>query len=93
MALFVPGSASFPSSGVLVVWVIIAMSTSSSSPRRMNSDFPPRNSSLSLLRSPARYSSSMNSSAGTAISATRPLRASSTPAACNPAATPSIMPI
>ena len=34
-----------------------------------------------------------NASDVTAISATRPLRASSTPAACSPAATPSIMPI
>ena len=48
------------------------MSTSSNAPRRMNSCLPERRPSLPSCHSPQRYSTSMNSSAGTAISTTRP---------------------
>ena len=93
MPLLVPPMAILPSSLLLEVWVIIARSTSSSAPRRMNSGLPPRNSSLPSLRRSSRNSISMYSSAGTAMSATRPARSSMTPEPVRPAATASIMPI
>ena len=58
----------------------------------MNSCLPAIKPSLPSLCSPQRYSTSMNSSAGRAISATLPDSASRTSGTPSPTATPSIMP-
>ena len=91
--LFVPPTANAASFGVPMVCVIIATSTSSRWPRRMNSGLPPRNSMVPAWRNSFLYSISTYSSAGTAISATRPDSASMTPGAWSPMAAASMAPI
>ena len=93
MPLLVPPTANFAFRGAAMVWVIIAMSTSSSLPSLMNSGLPPRNSMPPALRSSSRYSISMYSSEGTASRATRPERACITPGTCSPIAAAIIEPI
>ena len=91
--LFVPLIHSCFSSGALVVWSIIARSTSSNSPNLMSSGLPPRNSILPSRRRESRYSISMYSSAGTAINTSRPLSSDRTSLCINARAAPKSMPI
>ena len=81
------------STGLLVVWSIMARWMSSNSPSRTSSGLPPKNSIFPSRRSPSRYSISMYSSAGTAMNARRPDRESRTLGLVRAAAAPSIMPI
>src|SRR5262250_2275326 len=86
--LFEPGTHVGPSSGRDVVWIIIAMSTSSRWPRRRSSHLPPRNSSRPSLTSLRRHSRSPPSSAGTAMSVRRPARCSKALVVTRPIAAP-----
>ena len=70
--LWVSPTLASPSSGRAAVWVMVAMSTSSNSPRRISSALPARNSTFPCSRSPIRHSTSTYSSAGTANRTTSP---------------------
>ena len=89
--LLVPPTASLKLSGL--VWVSIAMSMSSNTPSLINSCLPPMNSSLPSSRRAMRRSTSMNSSAGTAMGMMRPDRLSMTPGAIRPVMAPSMFAI
>jgi hypothetical protein len=75
-------------SGCDVVWIIIAMSTSSKCPRRSSSGLPPRNSRRPARACCTRHSTSPYSSAGTAKNTTRPARCSKARASQRPMAAP-----
>ena len=77
----------------LAVWHIMAMSTSSNSPKRISSCFPPMNSIFPCSRRSSRLATSMNSSAGTAKGTISPFNSGNTSGADNPITAPSIIPI
>ena len=79
-----------PSSALLVVCTIMAKSTSSNAPRRMNSGLPPRNSIVPWSRNDCRKPTSTYSSAGTAMKTSLPHRFSSAPDWVRPMAAPSM---
>ena len=74
----------------VLVWNIIAMSTSSKCPSRMSSALPDRNSSSLRALRPMRSSTSIISSAGTAKKTSEPASSGSTPPDRSPMAAPTM---
>ena len=74
----------------VLVWNIIARSTSSKCPSRMSSALPERNSSSSRALRRMRPSTSIISSAGTAKNTSEPPSAGNTAADSSPMAAPTI---
>ena len=74
-----------------IEWTIIAMSTSSKAPSAISCCLPPKNSILPSRSSFSRYSSSTNSSAGTAMKTASPSNCSIAPERQRPMAAPNMV--